>query len=190
MASLTTSRGVIVGAACVAIGAAGGIVGSMAAPAKHHRTHTTNGTPPRFAGGHRPFGMEGGPPVHAEEVVLDKAGTAFITRTEDAGKVKSVSGGDVTITEGTDTVTYKDVTVTIPDGATVIRDGATAAVSDLKAGDFIHVAQSSDGTFVFAADTSWRPHPDGDGPGRFGRGGPGGPPPGPGGPPPGPDAQY
>ena len=102
--------------------------------------------------------------------MLNKAGTAFITVTEDNGKVKSVSGRDVTITEAIGSVTYKDVTVTLPADAKIIRNGKTATVDDLKAGDRIHVSQSSDGTFVFAADASFRPGP---GKGRGHRHGPG-----------------
>lgn len=170
------TRTLMVAATCAAVGAGGGIVGSMAAPAKH-RTKTatakrTAGRPPGRDPGDLHHGGPGRGPVHAEEVVLDKAGTAFITATEDSGKVKSVSGNDVTIAEGTDKVAYKDVTVTIPDGATVVRDGATAKVGDIQAGDFVHVSRSSDGTFVFAADPSWQPPGDGHG---FGR--PDGPPP-------------
>jgi hypothetical protein len=165
-------------AACAAVGAAGGIAGSAAAPSKTKRT-TSAGTYPtsKPAGapgrGHR---GPGGRAVHSEEVVLNKAGTAFITETEDSGKVKSVSGSDVTITEAIGTVVYKDVSVTLPAGAKIVRNGKTATVGDLKAGDFIHVSQSSDGTFVFAADASFRPKGPARGPGRDGRHGPGGPP--------------
>jgi hypothetical protein len=172
-------------AACAAVGAAGGIAGSAAAPSKTKtKSSTAAGTYPSDPAGkgpgHRggPHGGPGGPggAVHSEEVVLNKAGTAFITETEDNGKVKSVSGSDVTITEAIGTVTYKDVTVTLPAGAKIERNGKTAAVGDLKAGDHIHVSQSSDGTFVFAADASFKPMRPG--PGRGGGPRPGGPPPG------------
>ena len=169
-------------AACVAIGAAGGIAGSLAAPSKKSTAKKSSTAAKTRAG--RGFGLRHGfdgpgggrgRAVHAEEVVLNKAGTAFITQTEDNGKVKSVSGNDVTITEGTTTVTYKDVTITIPSGATITRNGATATLADLKAGDHIDVSSSSDGTNVFAADSTFAGP---DGPGRHG--GPGdndGPPP-------------
>jgi hypothetical protein len=177
--SMSKSRTIGIAVICAAVGAAGGIAGTTAATSTHkHRSHGSRqtgaarpGRPP--FGDHRGFGA---PPVHVEAVVLDKAGKSWITVTEDSGTVKSVSGSDVTITEGTADVPYKDVTVTIPDGATVMRNGAKAAVGDLKAGDHVHVASSSDGTFVFAADDSWQPprgpwgH-DGDGDHR-------GPPPG------------
>ena len=167
--------------ACAAVGAAGGIAGSAAAPGKKSANSTR--TAPSGAQG-RPHGPHGpgGRAVHAEAVVLNKAGTAFITVTEDNGKVKSVSGRDVTITEAIGSVTYKDVTMTLPADAKIMRNGKTATVDDLKADDRIHVSQSSDGTFVFAADASFRPG-FGKGPGHRRGPGPGGPPPG--GPPPG-----
>jgi hypothetical protein len=94
--------------------------------------------------------------------VLDKAGKAFITETEDSGTVSSVSGRDVTIAEGIGAVTYKDVTITLPADATIERNGKTATLDDLKAGDRIHVTQSSDGAWVRAGDASFRPGPRGD----------------------------
>jgi hypothetical protein len=104
-----------------------------------------------------------------------------------------VSGDQLVITEGVKNVTYKDVTLTIPSNATVVRNFAKAKLSDLKAGDFVHVSQSSDGTFVLASDASHRPFGRGhDGPNGERRGGsprPDGPPrggPWPPGPPPSP----
>ena len=108
---------------------------------------------------------------HAEEVVLNKAGTAFITETEDSGTVTSVSGDQLGVKEAASNVTYKTVTLTIPADATVYRNGSKAALSDLKSGDHVHVSSSSDGTTVFAGDGSFRPGPDGPH-------GHGGPPPG------------
>ena len=164
--------------ACAAVGAAGGIAGSAAAPGKKSAKTSTTRTAPAGAPG-RPHGPHGpgGRAVHAEAVVLNKAGTAFITVTEDNGKVKSVSGRDVTITEAIGSVTYKDVTISLPADAKILRNVKTAKADDLKANDRIHVSQSSDGTFVFAADASFRPGP-GMGRGHHRGPGPGGPPPG------------
>lgn len=164
MRSTRLGRIAVVGALCATVGAGAGIAGSSAATKS-----SSSSSHARAA--HRAPGLRGGPPVHAEAVVLDKAGTDFITVTEDNGTVKSVSGDQLTITEsarkGSTTVTYKDVTLTIPSGATIKRNGDTASLSDLKAGDHVHVASSSDGTFVDAFDSSHRPPR-----------GPGGPPPG------------
>jgi hypothetical protein len=146
---------------CALAGAAAGIAGSAAAPSGK----ANKGSSSR-RGGH-PRGFHG-PAVHATVVVLNRAGNGFITETEDKGKVKSVSGDQLTITEGVGNVTYKDVTLTIPSNATVVRNFAKAQLSALKSGDFVHVSQSSDGTFVLASDASHRP-----GRGHFGpRGGP------------------
>jgi hypothetical protein len=189
-------RAVGVGLACAAIGAAYGIAGSSAATSGHQtRSHTTNSaTGHLFGPGLR--GPGHGPGVHSDLVVLNKAGTAFETVTEDNGAFKSLSGDQLTITEGTKTVTYKDVTLTIPAGATVYRNGAKAALTDLASGDEVHVSQAPEGTVVFAEDAAHQAArdahgPDG-GPGGF-RGGfrggvrggfRGGPPGGPPGPPP------
>jgi hypothetical protein len=159
--------GIVVGL-CAIAGAAAGIAGSAAAPSGNaKRSNSIRHVGPRW-------GMHGRA-VHADAVVLNRAGNAFITQTEDSGKVKSVSGDKLTITEGVGNVTYKDVTLTIPSNATVVRNFSTSGLGALKAGDLVHATQSSDGTFVLAVDPSHRPA----GPGHFGlrRGprGPGGP---------------
>ncbi len=170
---------------CALVGAGAGIAGSTAATSKSKSGSSAKTTkqrgagtgtqaPGRYPGGPggsgRPgFGRHGGPAVHVEAVVLNKAGTAYITQTVDEGLVKSVSGDELTITEGTKAVPYKDVTVTIPSGATIMRNGKTAQLSDLKADDHVHVVSSSDGTVVFAADDSFRP-PMGRGRGDHDRG--------------------
>jgi hypothetical protein len=163
----------VVGALCAAIGAGAGIAGSTAKSGKHARTTQRSAADPRPE-------FHRGPPVHAEAVVPNRAGTGFVTVTEDAGTVESVSGDQLTLKEGTRTLTYKTVTLTIPSNAKVYRNFATAQLGDLKSGDRAHVASSSDGTVVFANDASHMPPPDG--PGRHhergpGPGGPGGPPP-------------
>jgi hypothetical protein len=167
-------RTAVIGALCVVIGTAAGITGGFAASSKSSSKAANTRSHARPPGG--PF-RHGGPPVHSEAVVLNKAGDAFITVTTDAGVVKSLSGDQVTITEGTKTVTYKDATVTIPSDATVYRNGAKASLSDLREGDHVMVSRSSEETFVGAFDTDHQPPFGGP------RGGPGGHPDGP--PPPG-----
>jgi thioredoxin reductase len=151
----------IVGAVCAAL-AAGGIVATAAARSGSSGTRTNHST-----AGH-PGGPPGGFAVHAEAVVLDKAGTAFITQTEDSGTVVSVSGDQLVIKEGTASVTYKTVSLTIASGANVYRNGAKASLSDLEAGDHVRVTSSSDGTTVMAGDKVGRPHPGGPPPGYGG----------------------
>ncbi len=119
----------------------------------------------------------GGDAVHSVSVVPDKAGTSFITLTSDRGTVKSVdsAGGTITIDEGTKSATYKTLTLTVPSGAKVMRDGKTASLAEIKAEDHVSVSSSTEGTTVFAMDSSFRPE---HGPGRGGPPGMGGPPPG------------
>lgn len=145
------------------VGALAGIAGSAAAPSKSSSKNksSTNSKASRFAPRHDglrgpggPGFGPGGPAVHAQAVVPNKAGDGFVTVTSDAGKVKSISGNDVTIDESVGTLRYKDATVTIPNDATVIRNHAKASVSDLKEGDFVRVVSSSDGTFVMAEDAA------------------------------------
>jgi hypothetical protein len=166
--------GAVVGT-CALLGAAAGIAGSAAAPStKSKKANAANraGKPPGRPG-HGPFG---GPAVHSESVVLNKAGTAFVNVTLDNGAVKSVSGDQLTITESAKKVTYKDVTITVPSNATVRRNDASAKLADLKTGDRVHVIQAPDGVSVFAEDAAHQ---------RTERRGFRGPPPGGGGPPPG-----
>ena len=171
---------------CALVGALAGIAGSAAAPSKSAKKSgtATKRALPRHAG-FRFHGGPGGPAVHAEAVVPNKAGTGFITVTSDNGTIKSISGNDVTIDESVGSLHYKDVTVTIPDGATVIRNHAKASVSDLKVGDDIHVVASSEQTFVIAEDAAFQKQEKQrfqkmfrDHRGFRFRGGPGPPPPG------------
>jgi GTPase involved in cell partitioning and DNA repair len=168
----TWAGAIAVAATCALVGAASGIATSSAAS-----TAASTAKASKISSGAtgRPFGGPGGMSVHSVSAQLNKAGTAFITVTTDQGTVTAISGNDITLHEGTKTVTYKDVTVTVPDGATVTRDDATASLSDIKVGDRVSISSSSDGTVVRASDPTYTPTaPAG---GRFGHGGPGGPPP-------------
>jgi hypothetical protein len=170
-------------AACATVAAVVGIATGAAAPSKSNSNgntagptfeyRTAIGPPPGggiataaaikgrghgvvFRGAPGGPGPLGGPPVHSEMVVPNKAGDGFITVTGDDGKVNSVSGSQLTITEGTEKATYKTVTLDIPSDATVVRDGDKAQLSDLQAGDQVHVSQSPDGSFVFATDSAFQ----------------------------------
>jgi hypothetical protein len=100
-------------------------------------------------------GPIGGPPVHSEMVVPTRDGKDFETVTQDSGKVDSVSGDQLTITEGTEEATYKTVTVDVPGDAKVVRNGKEVDLGDLQAGDKVHVSQSPEDSFVFATDSSF-----------------------------------
>lgn len=143
-----------------------------------HGAQASGSAPPGAMGG--PDGDMHGPDggaVHSVSVVPDKAGTSFITLTSDRGTVKSVdsAGATITIAEGTKSATYKTLTLSVPSGAKVIRDGKTATLAEVKAEDHVSVSSSTEGTTVFAMDSSFRPE---HGPGRGGPPGMGGPPPG------------
>jgi hypothetical protein len=154
-------RTAVIGALCVVVGAAAGIAGGSAATGGKSSSKSARAS---HFGPPGPFRFGGGPPVHSEAVVPNKARDGFITVTTDSGTVKSLSGDQLTITEGTKDLTYKDVTLTIPNDATVYRNGAKADLGDLKDGDHVHVAKSSEGTFVDAWDSQHRPpHPGGPG---------------------------
>jgi hypothetical protein len=173
--------------ACAAVGTIGGIAAGAAAPShdgtEAHGPETQSGCP---VGPPPPMPMAvfafGGPPVHAVQIVPNKAGDGFDTVTEDSGTVKSVSGDNLTITEGTDKATYATPTLTIPADATVQRNEESAKLSDIQTGDHVDVSSSSGGTTdVFAVDSKPRELPPKPGARVVGpEGGP--PPPPPGGP--------
>jgi hypothetical protein len=166
---------------CALVGALAGIAGSAAAPSKSSKKSSSAAATKRAFPRHAFFFHgPGGPGVHSETVVPNKAGDGFITVTSDAGKVKSISGNDLTIDESVGNLHYKDVTVTVPDGATVIRDHAKASLSDIKTGDEVRVIASSEQTIVIAESEAFqqqerklfRDHGPWD---RHGPGGPGQP---------------
>jgi hypothetical protein len=162
-------------ATCALAGAAAGISESSAATTKSATTKSTTRRAIRHDGAGFPgpggAGGPGGGAVHEVEEVLDKAGTAYISQTVDSGEVTALdtSAGTVTLKEGTSTVTYATPTITIPSGASVTLDGVSSSLEKLKTGDHATISSSSDGTTVFATDSSFQPgggHGWGGGPGQ------------------------
>jgi hypothetical protein len=152
----TIMRTGAVGAVCALAGGAIGIAGSSASSSGQPSPLVTREAGPRvaFAGpmlGFGPLAGSAGPPVHSDAVVPNEKG-GFDTVTMDRGMFSSLSGDQLTITEGTKSATYKTVTLTIPSDATVRRNEEKAQLSDLKAGDEVFVVQSPSGTFVVAHD--------------------------------------
>ena len=183
---------------CVIAGALAGIAGSAAAPSsssksskasKHKSSKRAAARLQRrgFRGG--PFGPgfrhgpgRGGPPVHSEAVVPNANGDGFDTITADAGKLKTIDGTKLTVTEGTDKATYGEPTIDVGATATVFRNHQKAALTDLKEGDFVHIVKSPRGNLVVAEDAAFRAQEQndrgGEGHGHFGPGDgpwPGGP---------------
>lgn len=166
----------VVAVICALIGALAGIAGSAAAPAKSKTKAAQKRAHAKHFGlrmGPGAPGMEhGGPPVHAEMVVPNKNGDGFDRVTIDAGKIRTIDGTNLTITEGTDKATYGEPTIDVGGSATVVRNHQKATVGDLKEGDFARVVQGPGGTFVMAEDAVFRAQEQKDhghfGPGGFG----------------------
>jgi hypothetical protein len=149
MTRSTILRTSTLGALCVLAGGAAGIAGTSASSPSNLRLSVARGERGFFKTG--PLSSAAGPPVHSDAVVPNKSG-GFDTITTDRGSFSSLSGGQLTITEGTKSATYKTVTLTIPPGATIRRNGAPAQLSDLKAGDEVNVLQGPKGSVVIAHD--------------------------------------
>ncbi len=166
-----------VAAVCALTGAAFGIAQSSAAgkasTTKHHLTHAGVAGVPGGGPAGGPDG--GGMAVHSVDVVLNKAGTAYITETRDSGTITAIdtSAGTITVKEGTSTVTYGTPTITVPSSATVMLDAKTSSLEKLATGEHVSISSSSEGTSVFATDSSFT----GAGHGPGSSGGWGGPPP-------------
>jgi hypothetical protein len=181
IAALIAAMAIAISATAIAQGSSSKQKASKASATQE--AGTNGGRPPGMSGmGGGPGGPDGDGAVHSVSVVPDKAGTSFITLTSDRGTVQSVDGtaGTITLAEGTKSATYKTLTLTIPSEATVTLDGKKAALGEVVANDHVSVSASSEGTTVFATDSSFQPQ------GGAGKGGPGGH--GPGGPPPGQEA--
>jgi hypothetical protein len=187
--------GAVVGV-CALVGARAGIAGSAAAPSKSKSAQPQKRAKAQKNGSALRHGLRGGPgapglfrgpggpggaPVHSESVVPNADGTGFDTITTDGGKLTSVDGNTLKITEGTDKAKYKDVAIDVGANPTVFRNRAKAALGDLKAGDNVRVIRgTTQGTFVIAEDAAFTAQLHKEHPG-FGRGH-GGPPPPPGAP--------
>jgi len=200
-------RMTIVIAVCALVGALAGIAGSAAAPSnskskskaaqaqkkalvQRARAFKRGAFRARFGGPPHEVLMGMGGPVHATAVIPKADGSGFDTVTEDSGTLLSVDGTTVHLKQGTDKATYKaDAAIDVGGSAKVIRNGQDAKLSDLKAGDHVHVITGGPkGNIVMAEDDAFlaklkkdfekgfRHH--GFGPGFGPRFAPGGPPPG------------
>jgi hypothetical protein len=146
-------------AVCALAAATVGVAQGSSSKQVSSTRRTTQSSSGHQMAGAPPGGGPGAGSVHAVSVVLDKAGTAFIEQTSDRGTIQSVdsSAGAVTVLEGTKAVTYRTVTLNVPADATVTLDGKTSSLSGLADGDEVSVSSSSDGTSVFATDSSFHP---------------------------------
>jgi hypothetical protein len=131
-------RLIAVAASCAALGAGASAIASAGAatsPASHPKAH---------AGKWR--GVIG-KAVHGDLLLATKKG--FVTVTFDRGVVQSVSGQQLTITEGTKT-TNKTVTLTIPTNALVRVNGRKAVLADVSKGQKVRVLQGLKRTRVIS----------------------------------------
>lgn len=88
--------------------------------------------------------------VHGDVVVATRSG--FATVTFDRGTVTSVSGQQLTLTEGTKKRAYKTVTLTIPTTAKVRDNRQPATLASVKPGQRAAVIQAPQRTIVIARD--------------------------------------
>jgi hypothetical protein len=142
------TRLLLTAACCLAIGAGASAVASAGA--------STSGASKAAAGqGVRSGGLRSGAlrrlakrTVHADLVVGTRNG--FETVSFDRGKVDSVSGRQLMLTESTRTASYKTVTLTIPENARIRDDRRQATLSALQPGQRVIVLTSPRRTFVIA----------------------------------------
>jgi hypothetical protein len=146
------SRLLVVAVCCVALGAgvsaiasAGAATGGTAKGAAGGTAKGTAATKRARSGGLKRFAARA---VSGDVVVRTKTG--FATVSFERGTVQSVSGQQLTITEGTAKASYKTVTLTIPANARVRDDRHKATLSDVKAGQRVLVLTAPKQTFVIA----------------------------------------
>jgi hypothetical protein len=141
------SRLLVVAVSCVALGAGvSAIAGAGAAtPASAGHPASTRTAHQGRRGALRRVAARA---VQGSVVVHTKSG--FATVTFDRGKVDSVNGQQLTITEASRTATYKTVTLTIPSTAKVRDNGRPAGLSGVTAGQRVLVVMAPRQTYVIA----------------------------------------
>jgi hypothetical protein len=136
-----------VAASCMVVGA--GAIASAGAATTSSTAAGATVTPAHHAARLRARRLLGRS-VHGDLVVATKNG--FVTITLDRGRVQSVNGQQLTLSEGTKTATYKTVILTIPTNAKVRDNGKLVALGDVKAGQRATVVQGPHHTWVIARD--------------------------------------
>jgi hypothetical protein len=139
------SRLLLVAVCCVAVGAAVSAIASAgAATSTKHSAHpAARHARLRARGVHRLLHA-----VQGSAVVRTADGFANVTF--ERGEVDSVSGQQLTITEGTPKASYKTVTVTVPANAVVRDNRRQASLADVKAGQRVLVVTGPKRTYVIA----------------------------------------
>ena len=130
------SRLLLVAVCCVALGAGTSAIASAGAATTSSSAHSASARAARLArrDGLRRFAARA---VQGSVVVRTQSG--FGTVTFNRGKVDSVSGQQLTLTEGTKRANYKTVTLTIPSTAKVRDNRRAASLSDVTPGQRVLV---------------------------------------------------
>jgi hypothetical protein len=146
------SQLLLVAVCCIALGAGASLIASAGAATggSGHAGHSKHGKHGKAgkagkAGGLRGFASRA---VHGSVVVHAKQG--FVTVTFDRGKVDSVNGRQLMITEGTKKAVYKTVTLDIPANALVRDNRQKATLAAVKPGQRVAVIKGPKRTLVVA----------------------------------------
>jgi hypothetical protein len=140
------ARLITVGASCAAIGAGASAIASAGA-ATGSSSHAASAHATRHAArrGLRGFAARA---VQGDVVVHTRKG--FATVTFERGRVDSVSGQRLSLTEGTPKAAYRTVTVTVPTSAIVRDNGARADLAAVTPGQRVLVLTGPKRTRVIA----------------------------------------
>jgi hypothetical protein len=142
------SRLLLVAVCCVAVGAGISAIATAGAStsvsSSSRSAHSAAQHPSARAGALRRLAraVQGSVVVHTQD--------GFATVTFERGKVDSVSGQQLTLTEGTRKAGYKTVTVTIPVNAVVRDNRQKATLTAVKAGQRVLVLAAPKRTYVIA----------------------------------------
>jgi hypothetical protein len=140
------SRLLLVAVCCVAVGAG---ISAIATAGAVTSTASSSAHSPAKPGKVRAGGMRR--LVHAVQgSAVVRTADGFANVTFQRGKVDSVSGQQLTITEGTRKAIYKTVTVTVPANAVVRDNRQKATLSDVKAEQRVLVLSAPKRTYVIA----------------------------------------
>lgn len=144
------TRLLLVAVACVALGGGASLIANAGASTGSSAHHARNGAARNGAnrvkgGALKRFASRA---VQGSVVVHTKKG--FGTVSFERGKVDSVSGQQLVITEGTPKASYKTVTLTIPGNAIVRDNRQKATLSAVKSGQRVIVVQAPKRTLVVA----------------------------------------
>ena len=138
------SRLLLVAVCCVAVGAGVSAIASAGAATSNAASHAASSHVTVRRGGLRRLLRA----VQGSAIVRTADGFANVSF--ERGKVVSVSGRQLTLTEGTPKATYKTVTVTVPANAVVRDNRQTASLSEVKAGQRVLVLTAPRRTYVIA----------------------------------------